>query len=178
MIKVERIDWKLKVKIEAQKFLISWDHCVYKNSEWIPSYKPITLFMKRNSGTFALMSSSAGKAGVPYSGSYTGSKHALHGYFESLRTEKMATGIKVTMLCPGPTFSNLLAGAATEKPGEEFSFEISKSLKNACILQIFVHWKYFYTKYLYTAKIWYQITDYSQMQNYVLDKLIPLLYTH
>lgn len=35
-------------------------------------------FIERNSGTFALMSSAAGKAGVPYSGSYTGSKHALH----------------------------------------------------------------------------------------------------
>ena len=30
----------------------------------------------------------------------------------------MATGITVTMLCPGPTFSNLLAGAATENAGE------------------------------------------------------------
>ena len=141
-------------------------------------------FLERNSGTFALMSSTAGKAGVPFSGSYTGSKHALHvglfsdpiwsspsfsftfcctqrlfsifrkcknecsmhttfichknkaktswaitdwmtlmhcifqGYFESLRTEKMATGISVTMLCPGPTFSNLLAVAATENQGE------------------------------------------------------------
>ena len=35
-------------------------------------------FLERNSGTFALMSSTAGKAGVPYSGAYTGSKHALH----------------------------------------------------------------------------------------------------
>lgn len=35
-------------------------------------------YLERNSGTFALMSSAAGKAGVPYSGSYTGSKHALH----------------------------------------------------------------------------------------------------
>ena len=35
-------------------------------------------FLERNSGTFALMSSAAGKAGVPFSGSYTGSKHALH----------------------------------------------------------------------------------------------------
>ena len=35
-------------------------------------------FLERNSGTFALMSSTAGKAGVPFSGSYTGSKHALH----------------------------------------------------------------------------------------------------
>jgi len=78
-------------------------------------------FLKRNSGIFAIMSSSAGKAGVPYSGTYTGSKHALHGYFESLRTEKMATGISVVMLCPGPTFSNLLAVAATENPGEDFN---------------------------------------------------------
>ena len=40
-------------------------------------------FLKRNSGIFAIMSSSAGKAGVPYSGTYTGSKHALHvGYFK------------------------------------------------------------------------------------------------
>ena len=30
----------------------------------------------------------------------------------------MATGISVVMLCPGPTFSNLLAVAATENPGE------------------------------------------------------------
>ena len=42
-------------------------------------------FLKRNSGIFAIMSSSAGKAGVPYSGTYTGSKHALHvGYFKSI----------------------------------------------------------------------------------------------
>ena len=40
-------------------------------------------FLERNSGTFALMSSTAGKAGVPFSGSYTGSKHALHVSHES-----------------------------------------------------------------------------------------------
>ena len=44
----------------------------------------------------------------------------FQGYFESLRTEKMATGISVTMLCPGPTFSNLLAVAATENQGEVY----------------------------------------------------------
>merc|ERR1719431_2444530 len=77
-------------------------------------------FLNRNSGTFALMSSTAGKAGVPFSGTYTGSKHALHGYFESLRTEKMGTGLSVCMLCPGPTFSSLLEVAATETPGQSF----------------------------------------------------------
>jgi len=72
------------------------------------------------SGTVAVMTSSAGKAGVPFSGTYTGSKHAVHGYFESLRSEKVGTGLEVCMLCPGPTFSSLLEVASTEKPGEKF----------------------------------------------------------
>ena len=56
----------------------------------------------------AVVSSTAGKAGVPFSGTYTGSKHAVHGYFESLRTEKVGAGVEVCLLCPGPTFSDLL----------------------------------------------------------------------
>ena len=35
-------------------------------------------FLRRGEGTIAVVSSSAGKAGAPFSGSYTGSKHALH----------------------------------------------------------------------------------------------------
>ena len=42
----------------------------------------------------------------------------FQGYFNSLRTEKLGTGIKVTILCPGPVFSDLLKSAATEKAGE------------------------------------------------------------
>ena len=42
----------------------------------------------------------------------------FQGYFEALRTETLGTGITVTFLCPGPTFSNLLQVAATEKAGE------------------------------------------------------------
>ena len=44
--------------------------------------------------------------------------HCFQGYFESLRTEKLGTGLNVTMLCPGPVFSNLLQVAATEKDGQ------------------------------------------------------------
>lgn len=76
--------------------------------------------LARRTGSVAVMSSSAGRAGVPYSGTYTGSKHALHGYFESLRTEKMGSGVSVCLLCPGPTFSSLLEVAATETAGESF----------------------------------------------------------
>ena len=45
--------------------------------------------LENKAGSIAVMSSTAGKAGVPFSGTYTGSKHAIHGYFESLRTEKV-----------------------------------------------------------------------------------------
>jgi short-subunit dehydrogenase len=42
----------------------------------------------------------------------------IQGYFDSLRLEKMCSNITVTLLCPGPVFSNLLAEAFTGKPGE------------------------------------------------------------
>ena len=66
---------------------------------------------------------------------YTGSKHAIHGYFESLRSEKVGTGLEVCMLCPGPTFSNLLAVASTEKLGEKFGESMNAADKR--ILDLF-----------------------------------------
>ena len=100
--------------------------------------------LENKSGRIAVMSSTAGKAGVPFSGTYTGSKHAIHGYFESLRTEKVllififyinlkflkiGSGIEVCLLCPGPTFSDLLQVAATENPGEKFGENMRSSDK-------------------------------------------------
>ena len=106
--------------------------------------------LENKSGSIAVMSSTAGKAGVPFSGTYTGSKHAIHGYFESLRTEKVmiftmrifililhsqiGSGIEVSLLCPGPTFSDLLQVAATEKPGEKFG-ESMRSSDKVLVLQ-------------------------------------------
>ena len=46
--------------------------------------------------------------------------YLLQGYFNSLRSEKVGTGIKITILCPGPVFSDLLKSASTEKAGEVF----------------------------------------------------------
>jgi len=84
-------------------------------------------FMERAGGQFAIVSSAAGKAGVPFSGSYTGSKHAINGYFNSLRTEKVGTGIKITILCPGPVFSDLLRSASTENAGEAMNSSMSST---------------------------------------------------
>ena len=45
------------------------------------------------------MSSVAGKAGLPFSAAYTGSKHALHGYFESLRSDLNNSQVENKMSC-------------------------------------------------------------------------------
>jgi len=58
-------------------------------------------FQQQGSGHFVVISSLSGKFGVPYRSVYCASKHALHGYFESLRVENTSIPIRVTMVCPG-----------------------------------------------------------------------------
>ena len=80
------------------------------------------IFLRQEAGgMFAVNSSVAAKAYAPFSGTYSATKAALHGYMESLRNERLGGNIRITMLCPGPTFSNLLSIAATEKTGQVFS---------------------------------------------------------
>jgi hypothetical protein len=40
------------------------------------------------------------------------------GYFDALRIEKLASNITVTLLCPGPVYSNFLAESFTGRTGE------------------------------------------------------------
>ncbi|CAG2106508.1 unnamed protein product [Medioppia subpectinata] len=75
-------------------------------------------------GHFAVTSSTAGKLGVPNSGSYTASKHALHGYYECLRVEAQSRGISITMLCPGPVFSRVLENAMSNKLDSSHEVEV------------------------------------------------------
>jgi short-subunit dehydrogenase len=58
-------------------------------------------FNGRNQGHFAVISSLVGKFGSPYRSSYSASKHALHGFFDSLRAEQHAQNLAVTLICPG-----------------------------------------------------------------------------
>ncbi|KAH9492895.1 Dehydrogenase/reductase SDR member 7 [Bulinus truncatus] len=84
--------------------------------------------MERKKGHIVVMSSLAGILAVPGSRSYCGSKHAVHGYFDSLRME-MGNNIDVTLICPGPVFSNLFKQAATGKHGELLGREMDSSEK-------------------------------------------------
>ncbi|XP_073981133.1 dehydrogenase/reductase SDR family member 7-like isoform X2 [Rhodnius prolixus] len=80
-------------------------------------------------GHLVVTSSLAGVFGAPFSSSYNGSKHAIHGYFNTLRMEKGRDKLAVTLLCPGPVFSNFLSQCFTEKAGEVFGEEINKTDK-------------------------------------------------
>jgi NAD(P)-dependent dehydrogenase (short-subunit alcohol dehydrogenase family) len=58
-------------------------------------------------GTIVVTSSHAGYAPLLGRTGYSASKHALHGLFESLRTEVKEQGVHIMMLCPGFTKTNL-----------------------------------------------------------------------
>ena len=57
--------------------------------------------LARHSGCFVVMSSLSGAYGGPLLSAYAASKHALHGFFESLRAEVHADHIQVTIVIPG-----------------------------------------------------------------------------
>ncbi len=62
-------------------------------------------------GQLAVTSSLVGKFGFPYRSSYSATKHALHGFFESLRAENKANNIKVSIFIPGRVQTNISVNA-------------------------------------------------------------------
>lgn len=57
--------------------------------------------LRQKQGQLVIISSIAGKFGFYLRSSYSAAKHALHGYFESLRLETEQQGIRTLMICPG-----------------------------------------------------------------------------
>lgn len=54
----------------------------------------------RAKGRIGVLSSVSGFSPLLYRTAYSASKYALHGFFESLRTELIEDGVTVTMICP------------------------------------------------------------------------------
>lgn len=77
--------------------------------------KSVLPHMIRNGGgTIAVISSIVGKFGFPLRSAYSASKHALHGFFETLRAELKKDNIKVTVICPGRVQTNISLNAITK----------------------------------------------------------------
>ncbi|EFX85472.1 hypothetical protein DAPPUDRAFT_187647 [Daphnia pulex] len=86
-------------------------------------------FLAKSKGHIVVTSSCAGKFGAPLSSSYNATKHALHGYFETARSELAPKGISITMICPGMVHSDILTACATENPGEQLGGKIGADEK-------------------------------------------------
>lgn len=72
---------------------------------------------QQKSGHFVVISSISGKFGFFLRSAYSASKHALHGFYESLLLEEEKNNIKVTIVCPGkintPISKSALRGDGT-----------------------------------------------------------------
>ncbi len=69
--------------------------------------------LARRNGHIVTITSVAGKLGTPMRSGYAASKHALHGFFDSLRAEVWREHVRVSLVCPGFIRTNLPMVALT-----------------------------------------------------------------
>ncbi|MFY0591140.1 SDR family oxidoreductase [Roseivirga sp.] len=67
--------------------------------------------LKRGNGHFTVVTSLTGIFGTPFRSGYAASKHALHGFYDSMRAELEDSGIKVTIAAPGFVKTNVSINA-------------------------------------------------------------------
>ncbi len=84
------------------------------------------VMLKQKHGHIVVMSSIAGKFGFWFRTAYSSSKHALHGFFEALRLETEADGIKVLIAVPGKVQSAISLHALKEDGSENNVMERSQ----------------------------------------------------
>ncbi|XP_023141759.1 dehydrogenase/reductase SDR family member 7 [Amphiprion ocellaris] len=71
---------------------------------------------QRGTGSIVTVSSVVGLAGAPLATGYSASKHALQGFFNSLRTELTDyPRILISTVCPGPVQSQIVGNSFTEE---------------------------------------------------------------
>ena len=79
--------------------------------------------IKRNQGQIATVTSLVGKFGTPLRSTYSASKHALHGFFDSLRVELADTKISISMVLPGFIKTNVSLNAMTQDGSKQGSMD-------------------------------------------------------
>ncbi|MEG1497931.1 MAG: SDR family oxidoreductase [Bacteroidales bacterium] len=75
--------------------------------------------LERHSGHIVAVSSIVGIFGFPHRSAYSAAKHAMHGFYETLRAENEQDGISVTVVCPGRILTQVSLHALT-KDGREY----------------------------------------------------------
>ncbi|MEK6781407.1 MAG: SDR family oxidoreductase [Bacteroidota bacterium] len=95
------------LEVDRQIMEVDYFGCIALTKYLLPH------FLKRKSGHYVTVSSVNGKLGIARRSSYAAAKHALHGFFDSLRAElwKESKNIHVTLICPGWINTNLSIAA-------------------------------------------------------------------
>ena len=75
----------------------------------------VPYMQQQKSGHIVVISSIAGKFGFFLRSAYSASKHALHGFYESLRLEEEKNDIQVTIACPGKINTDISVNALNSK---------------------------------------------------------------
>ena len=96
--------------------------------------------IKNGGGQIAVTSSLVGKFGFPYRSSYSATKHALHGFFESLRAENKQHNIEVSIFIPGRVKTNISVNAIDKEgkkhgkmdDGQDSGISAEKAAKIIC----------------------------------------------
>ncbi|XP_057715249.1 dehydrogenase/reductase SDR family member 7 [Corythoichthys intestinalis] len=95
---------------------------------------------RRGTGSIVTVSSVLGIAGGPLASGYAASKHALQGFFNSLRTELYDyPNILISTVCPGPVQSFIVENAFTEdlnKPMASAGYQGYKMPTSRCVYLI------------------------------------------
>lgn len=73
----------------------------------------LPVMLANGGGQIVCVSSLVGKFGTQLRSAYAASKHALHGYFDSLRAEVFNQNIHITLVCPGFIKTNVSINALT-----------------------------------------------------------------
>lgn len=95
----------------------------------------------KSKGRILAISSLAGKTGVPARTGYAAAKHAVAGFFDSLRIELMAKGVSVTVIYPGFVATDLRTKSFNADGGplnETFSKSTNAMTAEECARQSLV----------------------------------------
>jgi short-subunit dehydrogenase len=102
---IARFDEITDLSIFEQLMRVNYLSCVYLTHHALPH-------LKKSRGQIVVVASLAGLVGVPTRTGYAASKHALFGFYDSLRIELQGTGVAVTLLAPDFVASEIHERAA------------------------------------------------------------------
>ena len=104
--------------ISQRSLAVETDFAVYERIVGVDLLAPIALtqallphLLARGAGQLVMISSVAGKAGVPMRTAYCAAKHGLIGYSDALRCEVAGQGVKVLVVTPGSVRTNVSRNA-------------------------------------------------------------------